>query len=590
MGLHLLDQTLTSVSNLPRISTKIGLVLDTETDGLDPLKNHPHYLAIALIDRDNQYVVRWSDTLVQWLNDNLPLVNIAIFHYAKFDLHMFLQGGVKLGIMSQMKVHCTLLSEVLIDEHQKAYNLDYLGRTHLNLGKLPIGDKKNILAQTIKSIVAYAKRDVTLTKGLYLRQIPIIKAQDLEIVHALEMKVVKVLVNMERRGVPIVIKSVHGASQSINDLVMDLKSKINQMAGFDLNVASMPQLIRAFNSMGLPVPMNEFNRPSFNKKSLIGMGNQFGNIIVDLRSARKMKETFIDRIGNFYNTNTHKVHTTFNQLRDDEHGGVHTGRLSSSNPNMQQIPSPKRDHKEAARIIRSLYAPNDNLVWCSGDWAQFEFRIFAHYSNDQNLIEAYRVNPRVDFHSVVSEMTTVKRDPDAKQINLGLVFGMGEGKLAVTLGLPVTFKEYNGRKWPIPGQQAKELFAMYHSKFPGAKQILQQASRLARSRGYVKTIYGRRIRFPYGQNTHKAGGLVFQGTAADLMKKKLIELDQYFESEKNGTQLILTVHDEFDVICPREMIDSTKKIMNEIMTNVPELRIPIIADIQSGYNWWEASK
>jgi DNA polymerase-1 len=174
----------------------------------------------------------------------------------------------------------------------------------------------------------------------------------------------------------------------------------------------------------------------------------------------------------------------------------------------------------------------------------------------------------------------------AKRINLGLVFGMGEGKLAKECDLPYTIEESHGKTYLRAGDEAQAMFAEYHSKFPFAKRFLTQAGNVAKSRGFVKTILGRHIHFPGGLATHKAGGLVFQGSAADIMKQKCIVINDEFR--KTDVLFNLVVHDEFCLSSPKELTPSVMARVQEITQDVPEFRVPILADPGFGPSWWEA--
>jgi len=232
---------------------------------------------------------------------------------------------------------------------------------------------------------------------------------------------------------------------------------------------------------------------------------------------------------------------------------------------MQQVP---KRQGEAFKVMRSLYHAPEGMAWLCGDWSQFEFRVFAHYSQDPKLYKAYRDNPDIDYHQLVADMAGIDRRT-AKTINLGLSFGMGENRLAKELGLDK--------------EDAQELFKKYHEKFPKIKEFLKVASSIGAKRGYVKTLLGRRIRFPDKRKAYKAGALIFQGSAADLMKKKIIELNNALEG------LVLIVHDEFNFIVNDYEKEKQIKLFKELMEDVPELNVPVRASINSGRNWWEAS-
>jgi DNA polymerase I-like protein with 3'-5' exonuclease and polymerase domains len=294
-----------------------------------------------------------------------------------------------------------------------------------------------------------------------------------------------------------------------------------------------------------------------------------------------------------------RVYPNYNQTKTERGTGTTTGRFSMEDPALQQIPA--RD-KEMAEIVRSCFIPDSGQNWLCADWKQFEFRWFAHYVNDRELNKAYETNPETDFHKVTADLTGLPRsprfagDPNAKQINLGLVFGMGQGKLAAEMGLPFTteMRLMNGEEKEvyIAGPEARAIFQQYHGSIPGVKTLLQQASSIAKSRGYVKTVLGRRLRFPGGKFSHKAGGLVFQGTSADCAKLKMIEL--YHNGHKQGDfRLLLSVHDEFDLSAPKKFKSGKVKKILETFDGekCPILcRIPILSDVSTGPNWYEASK
>jgi DNA polymerase I-like protein with 3'-5' exonuclease and polymerase domains len=232
-----------------------------------------------------------------------------------------------------------------------------------------------------------------------------------------------------------------------------------------------------------------------------------------------------------------------------------------------------------------------------------DFRVFAHYVKNKSILDQYRNDAHTDFHQIVADMTGIPRKPrfagdaNAKQINLGLVFGMGQGKLASEMGLPFTVEiDSKGRSWMRPGEQAKAVFERYHLAVPGVKDMLENASSIAKSRGYVNTIMGRRIRFPRGFASHKAGGLIFQGSAADALKVKIVQLDKYFMSGKGEYgHLALNVHDEFDCMVPSDN-ESVRMEISRIVTDFHsedqpiKFRVPIITDQGVGADWWEASK
>jgi len=264
---------------------------------------------------------------------------------------------------------------------------------------------------------------------------------------------------------------------------------------------------------------------------------------------------------------------------------------SISGPALQQIPA---KDKEICEITRSCFIPDEHCEWLKLDYSQFEVRVFAHYVNDASLNQKYQEDPDTDLHQAVADLTGLPRNAtgesggaNAKQINLGLIFGEGEGTMASEMKLPYSVGP-NGRK--IAGPEAAAIFRQYHSSVPGIKQLLGRASNLARTRGYVKTAMGRHLRFPGGKFTHKAGGLVFQGTAADAMKLKMVEIHKL--SKEYGYSMLLSVHDELNFSMPVGM-EHTKMIVDAYTdfhgpTALMKFRIPITCEYGYGPNWHQA--
>lgn len=600
---------LTAVKNLPKAAGSV-VTLDTETTGLDLIKDIPFLLGIKM--RNKKYAVRWDRNLVDWLNDNIPDMKPANFHHAKFDLHMLLNGGVKKHIIDNANIHCTMVSEALLNEHLGHYSLEFLGQRWLGMQKVTDtlyqeladifggkADRKqmvNLHRAPIGVSIPRVLGDVDITEALFSqRQQKELAAQELDSLHKLEMQVIIALMHMERIGVPVNMKELDKVEKEFSAMVWDRKTdhpgtldqEIFDMVGFYININSGKQIEKAFNKLKLPVKYKaDTGNPTFDKEVLESNSHPLCALIIKYRSTVKMLDSFLTGIRKYIRPNN-RIHTTFHSMKADDYGTI-TGRLSAHDPNLLQIPSPKRN-RELGPKVRAIFSAPRGYQWTSADWEQFEFRIFAHYAKDEKLLEMYRKDPTIDFHTTVSVMTGVRRNPEAKQINLGLVFGMGAGKMAQKCHLPTTsYVDDNGKEWLRPGPEAKAIFDKYHEEFPGAKKFINQASSLARQRGYVRTMmYKRRLRFPGGKLTHKAGGFVFQATAADQMKRKLVELDK--EYNNTDVQLMLAVHDEFDVLNPTSQTKKVQKRMKEIMEDIPELRVPILAEVTTGPNWAKAS-
>lgn len=590
---------LVPASSLPEDVSDLVVIADTEGTGLDKLLDTP-FMFQCRINRKS-YAVEWCPNLVRWISDNAPRMKQFVFHGAKHDYHQMINGGVDPDVLYDSSIFCTAVAEALLDEHRFTYNLSDLGLDYFGTPKRDeellqwLADYfKEPKSKKLMGKIQYAPReivadygigDVEIGEKLYYNQLTRIKAQELETVVDLEMEVLKALAEIERRGAPVNQKQVPIVEAGLITKQKELQQAIIDMVGWTVNPRSPNEMTAAFTKLGLPISYKKkTGNPTFAKEVLEQLHHPFIDALGDSRGVKTMLDTFIHGSIGGHTTEAGRIHTNFNQVRNDTHG-TGTGRLSSSDPNLQQIP--KRDG-ELAPLVRGLFAPPKGKLWISNDWEQFEFRVFAHYTNDADLIARYHRDPTTDFHQALSDTTGVPR-PRAKRINLGLVFGMGEGKLAAEVGLPFTEEVgRDGKVYLKAGPEAKALFDEYHGKFPGAKKFLTQASNVAKQRGHVKTILGRRIRFPGGKATHKAGGLVFQGTSADFMKMKTVELNREFR--KTDTEFILIVHDEYCLVAPKGDAKKVSKRVKEITEDIPQLRVPILAGAGVGPNWWEASK
>jgi DNA polymerase-1 len=265
--------------------------------------------------------------------------------------------------------------------------------------------------------------------------------------------------------------------------------------------------------------------------------------------------------------------------------------LSYTNPALQQIPS---RNKEAAELVRPVFLPEEGEGWVYGDLDQHEYRVFAHYSNSPALMSAYKKNPNLDVHGYVAELTGIPRNipkdggANAKQLNLSIVFCMSDGRVAEVLGLPYTVEMVRGFSMLVPGEETKALLETYHTKFPGVKALQAKVKATAKSRGYIKSIYGRRIRFPDGKGVYKSPGLLFQVSSGDLNKSNLTRIYRVLKESGKG-RLLLNIHDEYSVSVPRNSIRVTKAMQKAIQDR--DLRVPIRIDFgKPQKNWWLATQ
>jgi DNA polymerase-1 len=600
---------------------------DVETTGLNWWSDSIFGVALRVNGNSFYWDVRTVPETLKWLRGELPRAAVFDNHNTKFDLHFLREAGIAVELIPQ--VRCTMVDAALVNEHEFSYDLDHLSQKYLKAGKdsglIEAGRAllgKRATIRTVKANMArlpahvvgtYATVDVELAELLRLNYLgPQIEQQDISRIVALERDLLPVLVRMEERGVRVDVRRAEQASEEIGHRITAAQRRINILAGRDLNINSPKQLREYFvpenrgtdpkkpewyvtvAGRGIRIGTTDAGQPSIDKDTLRVLPGDMPKLILELRKLDRTKNTFID--GHILGHHVDGiVHTNFNQTKGDNEMGTGTGRLSANAPALQQI---HKRNAEIASLVRAMFIPYERQMWISADWDQKEFRWFAHYTKNPVLLARYAANPQTDFHQAVSDLTALPRNPvdgvkgNAKQINLGLVFGMGMGRLAQEMGLPYEEVTRRNKTWLVPGPEAEAIFSQYHEAVPGVKELLETASSVARSRGFVQTAGGRHIRFPGGNYTHKAAGLIFQGTSADCMKYKLIEHDK----EWAGTDVypVLSVHDEIDFSAPDDpAIVKRIKEINECFDGVGcpiKCRVPILCSVTMADNWWEASK
>lgn len=618
--------------NLERLRDYPIVCPDTETTGLHWYRDEMFGIAIAAWDGERivsgYWDIREKPHIVKVLAGEIPHCKKLVNHNMKFDSHFMRKKGIMVPLD---RLECTSVRAALINEHEPKFDLDALGKKYVGRGKVEIyqrlaemfgGDAtrdaqmKNLHRAPSALAAEYATPDPEIALALWMRQEKDIEEQGLQQIWDLERRLMPVLIEMEEQGVRVDEELAASALVKTKAMADKASVALVELVGRSVNTNSPKQMRelfgckkidadngRGFNwvtDSGYVLEVTDGGEPSMNKdamKALAARGDKRAEHIMMSRRMLKagsfLKDHIIGHAVDGY------VYPNYNQTRGDNDLGTGTGRFSIDDPALQQIPA--RD-KEVAAIVRACFIPEDFHDWACGDWEQFEFRWFAHYTKDPNILRVFAENPKADYHQVVADLTGLPRsarfagDANAKQINLGLVFGMGQGKMAYEMGLPYTTRwdEKSKQEWYNAGPEAEELFDKYHSAIPGVKKLLSQSSSIARSRGYVRTIMGRHIRFPGGKFTHKAGGLVFQGSSADCMKQKMVELHPWCKD--NGTKMLLSVHDELNFSIPsKEAPEQAAVIKKKLETfdgvECPiRCRVPILSSIALGPNWWEASK
>ena len=539
-----------------------------------------------------------------WMQDILKLPCPKIFHNASYDVGWLLVNGFEI----KGKIIDTMIAAALINENRFSFSLnacakDYLGEikneTFLNEKAKEWGiDPKGDLWKLPAGYVGfYAEQDAGLTLRLWDRFKTEISKQSLHDVWDMEMELLPILIDTRRRGIRVDEERAAELKKEFIKKEKQVLHKIKQDTTLDVDIWAARSVAQIFDRIGVEYPRTpKTGDPSFTQNWLVNCDNPIAQLIREAREINKFHSTFIDSIQRYVHKG--RIHSEINQLRSDQ-GGTVSGRLSYSNPNLQQIPA---RNKEFGDKIRSLFLPEEGKQWGSFDYSQQEPRLVAHYAASINdtfqskgaaeFIEAYK-NEAADFHQIVADMAGITRT-QAKTINLGLFYGMGKNKLARELG--------------IDKDRAEDLLRRYGDRVPFVRGLATEVSSSASKYGFIRTIRGRKCRFDmwepatfgmnkamqyeeakaiYGNNirrafTYKALNRLIQGSAADQTKQAMI--DCY----KAGYKPILQIHDELCFSIEKE--DDIKGV-KEIMENaIEDLRVPSKVDIALGRSWGEAKE
>jgi len=605
----------------PRIDHAPVLVIDTETTGLKWWEDRAFGISIALPEFSGYWDIRTSPGVIEWLDDLIreKRVDTWVGHNMKFDVHFLREAGV--AVPTEM-TDCTMIRAALINEHEPTYALDFLARKYVGMkkdeelyeelaklfGGRPTRNMQmpNISRAPEHVVSKYAIQDAVVTLALYNWQRGEIERQDLHQVHRLERDLMPVIIDMEEQGVAVDVEQAERAVHGLTKRIDEMQRGLNSLAGFEVNPNPSGSIADLFKPTlrednewylvdGTRAGKTEGGKASIDADCLRRMKHPAAAMILDLRKALKTRDTFLKGhiLGHQHDG---IIHCNYNQTKNDAEAGTGTGRLSITNPALQQIPS--RD-VAIKSLVRPIFQADVGAEWLGLDWSQFEFRVANHYGQVPAILKAYADNPDLDFHQLVSDMTGIPRNaqyaggPSSKAINLGLAFNMGSGRLAQECGLPYTEEEGpNGNVYLKAGPEAMALFEKYHTANPGMRSTSMKASGIAKERGFVHSVMGRHIRFPGGQFVHKASGLIYQATSADCMKQKLIELHRHLRARECG-RLLLTVHDEVGISLDNDSKHEAEEIARLYTTfdgvECPiKLRVPIRCDWGIGKDWYAA--
>ena len=540
------------------------------------------------------------EQVLKYIKIVCALPNKKIFHNAQYDL-----GWLNsMGMTVNGQVIDTMVAAAIIDENRWSYSLNNLARDYLGEIKAEtdlneaardhgIDPKAEMWKLPAEHVGFYAEQDARLTFLLWQRFKHEILTQNLTTTWELESKVLPTILKMRQRGVRVDVDKASRLTVEFAAQEKVLLQKINKLVGKDIDIWAARQIGEAFDKLKIEYPRTEnTGAPSFTQNWLHNSKHQISQLIVQAREINKFHNTFLANILKYEHKG--RVHAEINQLRSDQ-GGTVSGRISMSNPNLQQLPA---RNKEFAKKIRSIFLPEEDHKWGSFDYSQQEPRMVVHYAasigegyeGSQELVRAYE-NASADFHQTIAELVGIERS-QAKTIGLGLMYGMGKNKLALSLGLSK--------------EEAEVLISKYNRKVPFVKMLSDRCMKKANDEGVIRTKKGRKCRFDmwetrdfgihtaetfenavakYGKDgikrafTYKALNRLIQGSAADQTKQAMVSC---YEA---GYLPILQIHDE---LC-FNVKDGDELKIKEIMENCMEFKVPSVVDISIGDDFGQAS-
>lgn len=570
------------------------LSLDTETTSTNPMEAELVGLSFAVEPKKAFYVpvpANREDAvnlvkIFKPLYENEEIVKVG--QNIKYDMEVLRNYGIELKgpMFDTMIAHYVLQPEL-------RHNMDYMVEVYLNYQTIHIEEligergknQKNMRDLSPTDIYEYACEDADITLQLKNALEPKLKEAGVaDLFYQMEMPLVNVLAEMEMNGVRIDTEALKETSENFTKRMLDLEHQIHELAGESFNVSSPKQVGDIlFGKLNIAEKPKKTKTGQFvtseEELQKYATGNEIVTLILDYRGLKKLLGTYVDALPKLINPRTGHIHTSFNQTV------TATGRLSSSDPNLQNIPVRGEDGKE----IRKCFIPEDGCLFFSADYSQIELRVMAHLSGDKHMIEAFEHG--YDIHAATAakiygkDMKDVTRDErtKAKRANFGIIYGITVFGLAERLG--------------IDRNEAKQLIDGYFTTFPQVYDYMEQAKATAREQGYVETFFHRRRYLPdinsrnatvRGFAERNAINAPIQGSAADIIKVAMIRIYKRFKRENIQSKMILQVHDELNFSVLPEEKEQVERIVMEEMQNAYPLRVPLIADGGWGKNWLEA--
>lgn len=584
-------------SMLRKMESHTIVAIDTETSELDPMK--ADLVGISLcVEKGTAYYIPVGHKM----STNLPLDDVIkrikravskatlLAHNLKYDYLLFKRQGWTI----QQPVFDTMIAAYLLNPGANEYSLDDCAKREFDYAMVPItqliGKGANQISFSMTEVTEacrYAAEDAYVTWCLYPRYIKRLKAENLyELFSTVEIPLLFVLSKMEETGVHVDVNYLKELSIRYRQRANEISRQIYELVGSTFNINSTQQLSKVlFEDMHIkPIKKTKTGfSTDMEALEILAEEHIIAKLLIEYRQLIKLLTTYIDTLPEMINAQTDRIHSSFNQTVTS------TGRLSCSNPNLQNIPI----RSESGREIRYAFsASRPNTVIISADYSQIELRLMALYARDPNMLQAFRNGEDIHRQTAsimlgkpLAEITSDDRRK-AKVINFGIIYGMGAQSLAKSLS--------------ISHKEAKEFIDSYFEKFPGVRDYMQQQKKYARENGYVMTLFNRKLWLPNINSTNQrimadteriAINMPIQGTAADLIKMAMIDLSREI-SNHPGIQLMIQVHDELVLEVEKQYEEeAVQKIKRSMELALPEpyrSQIPIIAEIGIGPNWAEA--
>ena len=575
------------------------IALDTETTGLDYMDTELVGISLSYQAGEAYYIpLKHDDDSVDQLDLDIvlkelrPLLegssNKIIGQNIKFDRNVLAKYGVDIASIK----NDTMMMSYVLDASATRHNLDALSSYYLNYKTSTFEDVagKGVKQITfdkvpIEAATNYAAEDADITLRLYEELNPRLEGEDSlnKLNDEIEIPLIEVLSEMEQNGAILNSKILNSQSKDLESRIKKLEEKAYQLAGEEFNLGSTKQLREIFfeKLKYRIIKKTPGGQPSTDEKVLAELAEEYElpKVLLEHRTLSKLKSTYTDKLPNQVSQSTGKVHTSFHQAVTT------TGRLSSSDPNLQNIPIRTED----GRRIRQAFEPSKGNKFISADYSQIELRVMAHMSKDAGLLEAFLEGEDVHsktasevFDVGIKDVTSDLRR-NAKAINFGLIYGISAFGLGKQLG--------------ISRNLAAEYMAMYFEKYPDVKKYMESTKEFASQNGYVETLFGRRLYLRDINATNAmrrqaseraAINAPVQGTAADIIKIAMINMHKAIKTEKSEAKLILQVHDELILDTPKDEIDKIVSLITDSMMGAANLDVPLEIDIGIGDNWDQA--